>query len=415
MTRYIERETMNSKRVLMATVAVALILALGLPAGAGEFFFRDGDTVVVMGDSITEQHLYSNYLEAWTLMRFPAWKITFHNVGIGGDTSRGGNSRFVRDVTAYKPTTLTVDFGMNDGGYRPFDQPLFDNYMAGLTGIAKQAKEAKVRVAWITPSPVEKNEDGAAIEGYNRTLERFSQGVAKVAADNGGLFVDQFHPCVAVEDKARAAKPSNRMGGGDAVHFGPPGQAVMASAILKGLSFPTLVAAVEIDASGKVCKSDNCQVIEAAATSGGVKFAQLDQALPFFPAEAAAILTWSPILEEMNQYTLKVTGLAEGKYDVQLGGKTVAQYTNLQLAAGVNLAQAALKAGPVAEQVQAIWNAIKEKDQFNHDRIYRGLILSNSTDKVKIETLRAEVAKKDAEIQRLRVIAPHTVEIVPTK
>ena len=406
---------MNSKRVWMAAMAVALILALGRPAGAGEFFFRDGDTVVVMGDSITEQHLYSNYLEAWTLLRFPTWNITFHNVGIGGDSSRGGNGRFVRDVAAYKPTTLTVDFGMNDGGYRPFDQSFFDNYMAGLTGIAKQAKEAKLRVAWITPSPVEKNENGAAIEGYNRTLERFSQGVHDVAAENGGVFVDQFHPCVAVQNRARAVKPSNRVGGGDAVHFGPPGQAVMASAILKGLRFPALVAAVEIDAAGKVCKSDNCQVTEATATSGGVKFTQLDKALPFFPAEAAAILKWSPILDEMNQYTLKVAGLAEGKYDLQLGGKTVAQYTSGQLAAGVNLAQAALKTGPVAEQVQVIWTAIKEKNQFNHDRIYRGLILSNSADKAKIESLRAEVAKKDAEIQKLRAIAPHTVEILPAK
>jgi lysophospholipase L1-like esterase len=406
---------MNSKRGLVALAALALILALGMPAGAGEFFFRDGDKVVVMGDSITEQHLYSNYLEAWTLTRFPAWKITFHNVGIGGDTSRGGNGRFARDVAAYNPTALTVDFGMNDGAYRPFDQAIFSNYMAGLTGIAKQAKEAKLRVAWITPSPVEKKEDGAAIEGYNRTLERFSEGVEKMAAENDGVFADQFHPCVAVEDKARAAKPSNRMGGGDAVHFGPPGHTVMASAILKGLSFPTLVAAVEIDASGAVRSSDNCKVIDATAASNGVKFTQLDKALPFFPSEAAAILKWSPILEEMNQYTLKVTGLAEGKYDVQLGGKTVAQYTNLQLAAGVNLAATALKAGPVADQVQAIWNAIKKKNQFNHDRIYRGLILNNSTDKATIESLRAEVAKKDAEIQTLRVISPHTVEILSAK
>jgi len=399
----------------MAMVAAALILTLGRSASAGEFFFKDGDTVVVMGDSITEQHLYSNYLEAWTLLRFPAWKITFHNVGIGGDTSGGGNGRFVRDVAEYKPTALTVDFGMNDGGYGGFQDSRFDNYMAGLTGIARQAKEAKLRVAWITPSPVEKNEDGPAIEGYNRTLERFSEGVKKVAVENNALFVDQFHPCVAVEDKARAAKPSNRIGGGDAVHFGPPGQALMASAILKGMSFPTLVAAVEIDASAKVGKCDNCNITEATATGGGVTFTQLDRALPFFPNEAAAILTWAPILEEMNQYTLKVTGLAEGKYDVRLGGKSVAQYTDSQLAAGVNLAEAALKAGPVADQVQAIWNAVKEKNQFNHDQIYRGLILSNSTDKAKIASLRAEVAKKDAAIQKLRTIAPHTVEIIPVK
>lgn len=405
---------MNGKRVLMAMV-VALLLTSVLPADAGQFFFRDGDKVVVMGDSITEQHLYSNYVEAWTLMRFPAWNITFHNVGIGGDTSGGGNGRFARDVVEYKPTTLTVDFGMNDGGYRAFDQSFFNNYMAGLAGIAKQAKDAKLRVAWITPSPVDKDEDGAAIEGYNQTLEKFSEGVKKIAAENDGLFIDQFHPCVAVEDKARAAKPSNRMGGGDAVHFGPPGQAVMASAILKGMSFPTLVAAVEIDASGKVLKSDNCAVSDVTAGGGGVKFTQLDKALPFFPAEAAPILTWSPILEDMNQYTLKVTGLADGKYDVQLGGKTVMQCTSEQLAAGVNLADAALKAGPVADQVQAIWNAIKEKNQFNHDQIYRGLILANSTDTAKIESLRAEVAKKDAEIQKLRVIAPHTVAVLPAK
>jgi hypothetical protein len=203
------------------------------------------------------------------------------------------------------------------------------------------------------------------------------------------------------------------MGGGDAVHFGPPGQAVMASAILKGMSFPTLVAAVEIDASGKLIKSENCKITEAVANNGGVRFTQLDQSLPFFPTEAGTILAWSPILEEMNQYTLKVTGLSAGKYDVRLGGKTVAQYTDRQLAAGVNLAEAALKAGPVADQVRAIWNAIKEKNQFNHDKIYRGLILNNRGDKGKIESLRAEVAKKDAEIQKLRVIAQHTVEVLP--
>ncbi|MCY2931538.1 MAG: GDSL-type esterase/lipase family protein, partial [Planctomycetota bacterium] len=404
---------MNGKHLLGVALAAALVLGLGVQAGAGGFFFKDGDTVVVMGDSITEQHLYSNYLEAWTLMRFPAWKITFHNVGIGGDTSGGGNGRFARDVTEYKPTVLTVDFGMNDGGYGGFDKGRFDAYMAGLTGIAKQAKANKLRVAWITPSPVEKNENGKAIEGYNQTLERFCQGMKQIAHASGGLFVDQFHPCLAVQDKARATDPAKRVGGGDAVHFGPPGQAVMAAAILKGLGFPTLVAAVELDAKGKVLKSDNCKITDASAAGGGLKFTQLDQALPFFPAEAESILAFAPIRDELNLYTLKVSGLAAGKYDVKLGDAVVAQYTNVQLAAGVNLAEPALKAGPVADQVQAVWAAIKGKNQFNHDQIYRGLILNNSTDKAKIESLRDEVAKKDAEIQKLRVIAPHTVEILP--
>jgi GDSL-like Lipase/Acylhydrolase family len=104
---------------------LGLILAVlwAVPATAGEFFFRDGDVVVMIGDSITEQHLYSNYVEMWTVTRFPAWQLTFRNVGIDGDRSTGGNSRFKRDVLAYKPTAMTVDFGMNDGNYKPFGEP----------------------------------------------------------------------------------------------------------------------------------------------------------------------------------------------------------------------------------------------------------------------------------------------------
>src|SRR3954466_3434098 len=116
-----------------ATLGLLAVVALwAAPARAGEFFFKDGDTVVLLGDSITEQHLYSNYVEMWTVTRFPAWKLTFRNTGIGGDTSRGGNSRFKRDVVRYNPTAMTVDFGMNDGGYQPFGEPRFKNYVRGL-------------------------------------------------------------------------------------------------------------------------------------------------------------------------------------------------------------------------------------------------------------------------------------------
>ena len=260
---------------------MACLASLPGAAGAGEFFFKDGDVVVVMGDSITEQHLYSNYLEMWTLSRFPAKKLEFHNVGIGGDRSPGGNGRFKRDVLTFKATALTVDFGMNDGGYAPFNPQGFKVYMDGLQGIAKQAKAAGIRVAWLTPSPVEKSETGPAMAGYNETLEKYSAGVDKVATAEGAPFVDQFHPFIEVQDKARAVSPTNRIGGGDAVHPGPPGQAVMAWAILKGLGFPSLVSAAEIDAAaGTLAKADNCTVQEVAVKDGGLKFQRLDLRFP---------------------------------------------------------------------------------------------------------------------------------------
>ena len=123
---------------------VALFAIITSAATAADFFFKDGDRVVIIGDSITEQHLYSNYVEMWTVSRVSrTGTMTFRNVGIGGDRSTGGNGRFKRDVLTYKPTAMTVDFGMNDGGYRPFDEAGFKTYMDGLQGIADQAKAAK--------------------------------------------------------------------------------------------------------------------------------------------------------------------------------------------------------------------------------------------------------------------------------
>jgi lysophospholipase L1-like esterase len=89
----------------------------------------------------------------WTVTRFPTWKITFRNVGIGGDRSVGGNSRFARDVLLHQPTAMTVDFGMNDGSYREFSEQTFKPYMDGLQGMADQAKAANIRTAWVTPQP----------------------------------------------------------------------------------------------------------------------------------------------------------------------------------------------------------------------------------------------------------------------
>jgi len=53
--------------------------------------------------------------------------------------------------------------------------------------------------------------------------------------------VDQFHPYLAVMEKARAKDPKAVIMGGDHIHPGPPGQSVMAWAILKGLHFPKMV------------------------------------------------------------------------------------------------------------------------------------------------------------------------------
>lgn len=416
-------------------LAIVLIAIVAPAVTAQDFFLKKGDVVVMMGDSITEQRLYSNYVEIWSQTRFPSHNLVFRNVGIGGDRSTGGNGRFKRDVLTHKPTVLTVDFGMNDGNYnlKAFDEKSFATYIKGLQGIADQANAAKIRVAWITPQPVEHN-PGDAKEAYNITLEKFSAGVGDIAKKNEGLFVDQFHPYWAVVDKARKAGEKGRITGGDAVHPGPAGQAMMAAAIMKGMNFPRTVSSVTVDAAGGSGKPDtkNC-TIDSFNTEGGIiAFQRKDAALPFFPDAAKSILKHTPLLEEMNDYGLKVTGLKAGKYDVKLGGKTVASYSDAELAKGVNLAGPALKVGPVADQVNAIAKAITDKTNYYYGQIYGPLVLQRNIaknpdfkdvakeDLAKLrDALIADLMKKmpelDAAIHKTLEPRPHLVEIVAAK
>jgi lysophospholipase L1-like esterase len=429
------------RKLTLALVAIVALWAAPVraadPAKSDKFFFKDGDVVVMIGDSITEQHLYSNYVEMWTVTRFPSWKLTFRNTGIGGDTSTGGNGRFKRDVLRYKPTAMTVDFGMNDGGYQPFNEGRFRPYYNGLQGMAEQAKAAKIRAAWVTPQPLDTDQPGKTEPNqYNPTLEQFSeQGVKEIAKKYDGLFVDQFHPYLAVLNAARGEMTKyNRITGGDPVHPGPAGQSLMAASILKGLHLPTLVTSVEVEAgTGNAPKTKNCTVAQLGTKDGGVAWEQRDEALPFFPPEAMGILTWAPILTELNDYRLKVTGLKEGKYEVRLNNKPVASFGADELAKGVNLAPAVLgqkgqKANPILEQVLAVKDAVEKKNKYHHDNIFRGVVLAGVPDWLKLSPQEIE-QKKDAAFQERMAKMPeydeavrkalemkaHTVEVVPAK
>ena len=422
------------------TTAISLLLT-ALPCTAAEFFLKNDDKVVMMGDSITEQHLYSSYMEAWALTRFPAWDLRFFNVGIGGDNAGGGGERFKRDVVGCGATAMTVNFGMNDcgGPGSNFDDPRYSGankikeFMTSMQKIADQAKTANIRVAWCTTTPAEVMDEGPSVLPYILNLEKFSGAVKEIAATNGNaLFIDQFHPFVAAIDKARAASPKNRIGGGDVVHPGQPGQTLMAAEILKGMSFPTLVAAVEINAtSAKVVRSNNC-VIEGlkVAADGRIGFQQKDSALPFFPdGDAKTILQWVPILDQMNVYTLKVTGLKPGQYEVRLGGVMVADYSAAQLGTGVNLATAVLAAGPIADQVKAVAAAIGAKNSYFHDRIFGGVLRAGGVPEFmeippeQVEAKRTSVFNERMKkmpglfdvIRKARVMQAHQVEIVEAK
>src|SRR5277367_5336981 len=126
---------------------VALI-ALALCARGADFYLHPNDVVVFYGDSITDQRLYTTYVETFIVTRYPKLPVRFVHSGWGGDRVTGGgggpiDERLKRDVLTYKPTVMTIMLGMNDGSYKAFDETLFTTFSKGYEHILEAMKAAE--------------------------------------------------------------------------------------------------------------------------------------------------------------------------------------------------------------------------------------------------------------------------------
>jgi len=329
-----------------------LLLALCLSAFAQSFYLKDGDRVVFYGDSITDQRLYTTFVETFVLTRFPQMKVAFTHSGWGGDRVTGGGGgpvdlRLQRDVFPYKPTVVTVMLGMNDGSYRAFDQKIFDTYAEGLRHIVEslQKNAPGVRITLIQPSPYDDVTRPPTFEGgYNAVLVRYGDFNKQLAASARLTAADLNTPIVAALEKANQLNSETaREIVRDRVHPGAGGHLLMAEALLKAWNAPPTVSAVEIDAaSGRVVSTENTEVA-SLASAPVLSWTQTDRALPMpldtQDAALALALRASDFLDALDRETLRVTGLSAARYELAIDGDSAGTFAKEDLAAGINLAK----------------------------------------------------------------------------
>src|SRR5256886_11809328 len=141
---------------MRALQSISLILLLGTLAvsqpatpPAAEFPLKDGDIWVMAGDSITAQHLHSNYFEAFCFARYPKLKFAFRNSGVGGHTIPSTLARFDYDVAGWKPTVVSVELGMNDQGGTPTDK-----FVANMKTMVERIRATGARPVILSASPI---------------------------------------------------------------------------------------------------------------------------------------------------------------------------------------------------------------------------------------------------------------------
>jgi lysophospholipase L1-like esterase len=445
--------------LLLGFCVVALSAALVLAAdkdtknlarngdAADKFPLQDGDVWVMAGDSITAQHLHSNYFEAFCYARYPKMTFHFRNSGVGGDTIPKVLARFDYDVAAWNPTVVSVELGMNDKGGFPTEQ-----FIANMAKLTEKIQSVKARPVFFTASPVNDGSTMAKLGG-NARLNDYANALKTFAEEQKAPFADQFHAVIdiwgknkpnemlannlnamrtlakddkvaGVEDlrKFLAAQEKNPTHAvsmkGDAVHPGEPGQLMMAAALLKELGAKGFVSSLTLDAGGKTTDATGCEVDGVKAADGKLAFDRVDQALPFpIPDEARPVLPLFPTILELSQYTLKVTGLEASMYQLQVDGKPVATLTSEELGRGVNLTR--YDQGPIAAQGKDILAAVVAKEKLVGD--WRGVSKTASMPgasadaKEKLADLTKKVEEADTKIRE--AARPHKLhfELTPVK
>ena len=194
---------------LFASSLASLAIAADAPAPAGSSFktvlakidLKDGDSVVFLGDSITPQCLYTQYVEDYFYTRFPKMRIHFHNSGVGGDRAADALVRFDDDVAALKPKYVTILLGMNDGSYCDFQKAVFDVYERDMTKVLDRLAEIGATAIPMTPTMHDARAArlrNKAMEPrdtyYNGVLALYGAWLREMAQLRGLGFVDMYGP-----------------------------------------------------------------------------------------------------------------------------------------------------------------------------------------------------------------------------
>jgi lysophospholipase L1-like esterase len=347
---------MNTRmRWISCCLALALcwlVSPLLSSADAQSFYLKSGDTVVFYGDSITAQNLYNQWVEVYTVTRFPSMRVHFYGAGVGGDRVSGGSGgpideRLARDVFAHKPTVVTVMLGMNDGGYRATTDEIQSTYTKGFDHLLESihTNAPGARVTLLGPSPFDEVTRPAEFPGgYNAVMLHFGDLNQELARKSGATFVNLNPAVVQVLGKAQLLDPLvAKLILPDRVHPQVIAHWAMAEALLKGWNAPALVSSVTIDAhSGKVTDAQNATVEPIERDKDVLRWTETEKSLPLAfnrkNETERQLLELTDLEQQLNQEPLLVTGLDAGQYQLTIDDKQVGTFSAEELTKGINLA-----------------------------------------------------------------------------
>jgi lysophospholipase L1-like esterase len=405
------------------------------PPQAENFYLHANDTVVFYGDSITEQRLYTMLTELYTVTRYPKLNIRFVHSGWGGDRVSGGGGgpidlRLSRDVLAYHPTVMTIMLGMNDGGYANHLPGNDDTFFAGLKHIVDSTRAAVpgLRITAIDPSPYDDVTRPFTLQpdGYNAVLMKYGDWIRSYTTEAKLDFADLNTPVVEMLRQANTADPALAQKIiPDRIHPGLAGHIVMAEGLLKAWGARAIVSSVTLDAKGgTVIQSDFTKVSDIHAGAPLV-WTETDEALPLPFAgmlaqdrdhTLALSIRSSDVTAALNQQTLQVQNLSPGRYKLSIDSQPTGEWSDAELAQGINLA---VLDTPMSRQAMNVRDLTTKHLDVHQQRFHslqaqlQGLDLQHLDETLKaLDALDSEIVSRQRDAAQPR---PHVFQLAPAQ
>jgi lysophospholipase L1-like esterase len=413
----------------IAALAGAVLWVSG-PVRGGEALPPNA-RLAIIGDSITEQRLYSQFVEAYLVACAGRPDLNVFQFGWSGETAGEFLSRLTNDLILFQPTVATTCYGMNDGEYGPYTDAIGLAYETNMRGVVTGLQNLGVQTIVIgTPGAVDSTyfRYGTTPDIYNQNLGELAAIDQRLAAELGQPFAE-LHALMSntmVRAKATLGEGYD-VCGTDGVHPGPNGHLIMAYAFLQALGCNGRIGDLTLDMAGPPTVSAGHRVLSSSPGRAEIESTRY----PFCfegdtnsSAGTRSITPFLPFNPALNRLLLRVSNLGTERANVTWGGQTK-EFSRAQLGTGVNLA-AEFWPTPFAAQFRRVLDAVTAKQYFETILVKRfitalrgcpngaaGASPPASASSVVAQRMMAQQAELEAAAHRAVVPVKHTLRVTP--
>jgi lysophospholipase L1-like esterase len=272
------------------------------------FALKDGDRVVLLGNSLFENDLQYGYLELALTTRWPNRQVTYRNIGWSGDTVWGEARSYITNpptpyellieqLTKAQPTVVFIAYGGIEALEGEAGLPRFNE---GLNKLLDKVEQLGAKAILVSPIPVLTAKSPEELANRNAMLQVYGAAIAKAASARGQRYVDVFNPILEQKKKVKLSD--------NGIHLNESGYYYLAAAIEKELGLAPRHVPVTINVTRHTAQvTAPAKMLDPGKRDGSIKFTIGEGCLPLpLPAQGQAA--------DGDVQVVKIAGLKKGFY-----------------------------------------------------------------------------------------------------